>query len=215
MYPLVSLSNLHKSHSLVLLQTRWTATQRSSRVSSTSAYTPSMSVHKVSSELPRALQTLADHFLPGNCLFHALADQLHGDPDRHLEIRARVIEHMREHGVYYKDFIGVFPGGGTRRNPRRSTTRSRQETPPPTAVEVDQAFERHLARMAEGGTFGDNLEVGAFARAYGVNVKIFQRDVAFFVTGESDDSAPKKTIHIAYHGPVSALAVHLTLRGPF
>lgn len=42
-------------------------------------------------------------------------------------------------------------------------------------------FERHLQSMAQGGTWGDHLEISAFAEAYGCDVKIYQRDFAYIV----------------------------------
>lgn len=120
---------------------------------------------------------------------------------------------MRENHSHFKNFIGVFPGGGTRRNPRRGAAAlSSRDIQSPTESEVDRAFEKHLERMAEGGTFGDNLEVSAFARAFDVNVKIFQREVAYLVKSEPEATVPKKTLYIAYHGPVSSLLRSLFYR---
>ena len=137
----------------------------------------------------------------GNCLFNALSDQLYGDQSKHAELRAGVIQHMRENADYYKQFIEVNPGGGTRRNPKRKITKafsSRFSSLPPTQAEIDRRFEGHLREMARGGTYGDHMEISAFSQAYNVNVKIYQRDKAYMIT-----SAPERTsgavVHIAYH----------------
>lgn len=56
--------------------------------------------------------------------------------------------------------------------------------------------------MARGGTYGDNMEITAFACAYGVDVKIYQRDFAYMVTAgqEEEGSGEGRTVaHIAYH----------------
>ena len=60
--------------------------------------------------------------------------------------------------------------------------------------------------MAKGGTYGDNMEISAFSAAYDVNVKIYQRDFAYMVSGggTADDSR-RNIAHIAYH--VSLLSV--------
>ena len=143
--------------------------------------------------------------LLGNCLFNALSDQIKGDQSHHHEIRARVIEYMREHGDYYKQFIEVNPGGGVRRNPKRKNAGA-FSTPTsnvaPTQEEIDRVFEAHLAQMAKGGTYGDNMEIVAFSAAFGVDVKIYQREVAFMVSGSEEPlpgTAEKPIAHIAYH----------------
>ncbi|PSK38075.1 hypothetical protein B9Z65_1266 [Elsinoe australis] len=137
----------------------------------------------------------------GNCLFNALADQIYGSQDRHHEIRARVIDYMREHADYYKQFLDVHPGGGTRRNPKRKTTAvqcSPGNFDRPSSEAVDRVFEQHLNTMAKGGTWGDNMEIQAFASAFGTDVKIYQRDFAYMMAANnSTESRP--VAHIAYH----------------
>ncbi|OBT53527.1 hypothetical protein VE04_04310 [Pseudogymnoascus sp. 24MN13] len=137
----------------------------------------------------------------GNCLFNALSDQLYGDQSEHNKIRARVIEYMREHAVYFKQFIEVLPGGGQRRNPKRKNANV-YSTPttftPPTQEEIDRVFETHLGSMARGGTYGDNMEISAFTSVYKVDVKIYQRDFAYMITAP-DDGTVHPVAHIAYH----------------
>lgn len=104
---------------------------------------------------------------------------------------------MRQHADYYKQFVDVYPGGGTRRNPKRKSTAASSTFESPSQADVDRVFESHLNSMAQGGTYGDNMEITAFSRAFNVNVKIYQRDVAFMVTGGLD--SPGGVAHIAYH----------------
>lgn len=52
--------------------------------------------------------------------------------------------------------------------------------------------------MARGGTYGDNMEITAFSSAYDVDVKIYQRDFAYMVTGCGND-VQRPIAHIAYH----------------
>lgn len=137
----------------------------------------------------------------GNCLFNALSDQIVGNQDSHTEIRARVIDYMRAHADYYKAFLDVQPGGGTRRNPKRKNAGA-YSTPssfkPPTPEEIDRAFEQHVERMAKGGTWGDNLEIVAFAAAYNVDVRIYLSDFTYMVPGQGDEVS-RGIAHIAYH----------------
>ncbi|EON60813.1 hypothetical protein W97_00022 [Coniosporium apollinis CBS 100218] len=137
----------------------------------------------------------------GNCLFNALSDQLYGHQTEHRTIRARVITYMRDNADYYKQFIDVLPGGGVRRNPKRKNAGA-YSTPttytPATPEEIDRVFESHLESMAKGGTYGDNMEIVAFSSAYGVDVKIYQRDFAYVVSAAGGDGQ-RDVAHIAYH----------------
>ncbi|PIA89360.1 hypothetical protein CB0940_07387 [Cercospora beticola] len=140
----------------------------------------------------------------GNCLFNALSDQLYGHQNEHAAIRSRVIDYMREHADYYKQFIDVNPGGGIRRNPKRKNAGSYSSPAsfqPPSPADIDRVFENHLASMARGGTYGDNMEIVAFSSAMGYDVKIYQRDYAFMVSGGSDGEGDtsRPVAHIAYH----------------
>lgn len=136
---------------------------------------------------------------PGNCLFNALSDQLYGHQNEHANIRMRVISYMREHAEYYKQFIDVNPGGGIRRNPKRKNvhTSSSSNFAPPSRSDIDRVFDSHLQIMAKGGTYGDNMEITAFASAFDCDVKIYQRDFAYVVSSGEDGHRP--VAHIAYH----------------
>ena len=157
----------------------------------------------------------ANQFLlrQGNCLFHALSDQLYGHQDEHQAIRARVIEYMRENADYYKQFIDVHPGGGLRRNPKRKNAgaySTQAAFTPPSAEDVDRVFESHLQNMAKGGTYGDNMEISAFTSAFDVDVKIYQRDFCYVISHGSDHG-PRKVAHIAYHVRIPSLIPHFAL----
>lgn len=125
---------------------------------------------------------------------------MYGDQSRHGELRSGVIRHMRENAQYYKQFIEVHPGGGVRRNPKRKNAGS--FTAPfnniaPTQAEIDRVFETHLQKMARGGTYGDNMEITAFSKAFQVDVRIYQRDFAYVVSTAPAGTVPM--VHIAYH----------------
>ncbi|KAK0347734.1 hypothetical protein LTR94_001261 [Friedmanniomyces endolithicus] len=111
----------------------------------------------------------------GNCLFNALSDQLYGNQNEHAAIRSRVINYMRDNAAYYKQFIDVHPGGGIRRNPKRKNAGSYSSpanAAPPSEADIDRVFESHLLSMARGGTYGDNMEITAFASAYDVDLAV-------------------------------------------
>lgn len=106
---------------------------------------------------------------------------------------------MREHADYYKQFIDAQPGGGTRRNPKRKNVGSFSAVAAaPSEADIDHTFQNHLGRMAKGGTYGDNMEISAFSSAYNVDVKIYQRDFAYMISGSGHDH-DRETAHIAYH----------------
>jgi len=115
-------------------------------------------------------------------------------------IRARTIEYMRENAEYYKMFMECHAGGGVRRNPKRKNAGgfSNFNASMPTSEEMDRVFESHLTRMAEGGTWGDNMEIVAFSSAFEVDVKIYQRENAFMVRAAGED-VTRPVCHIAYH----------------
>ncbi len=108
---------------------------------------------------------------------------------------------MREHASYYKQFIDVQPGGGYRRNPKRKNAgiySTVNTFTPPSQEEIDRVFEGHLNSMAQGGTYGDNMEISAFTSAYGVDVKIYQHDFAYMISAP-DNGTQRPVAHVAYH----------------
>ncbi|GAB7362688.1 hypothetical protein MBLNU230_g2996t2 [Neophaeotheca triangularis] len=136
----------------------------------------------------------------GNCLFNALSDQLYDTQAHHAQIRNRVISYMRDHADYYKQYITVYPGGGVRRNPKRTNTSfSASQENGPTDEEIDTAFEQHLNRMAQGGTWGDNIEISAFGQAYDVDVIIYTRTSEQLIPASQQDMGTKPVVHIAHH----------------
>ncbi|KAK6540349.1 hypothetical protein TWF694_009151 [Orbilia ellipsospora] len=117
---------------------------------------------------------------------------------------------MRSHASYFKLFLSVSP-------PSHRKTRS--STTVPSTAAIDKTFTDHVNRMEKSGVYGDNIEIVAFARCYGVNVKIYQREFAYQVscsdgdgdTSETEDGGGSmlegwrrnggepRLLHIAYH----------------
>lgn len=100
---------------------------------------------------------------------------------------------MRTHAEYFKLFLDV---DTARRAPKRKA-HTAGSTVGPTEDAIDKAFAQHLKTMSQPGVYGDNMEISAFAREYNCDVKIYQREFAYVVSGGGDGS--KKTAHIAYH----------------
>ncbi|MCJ1477666.1 hypothetical protein MMC13_006339 [Lambiella insularis] len=142
----------------------------------------------------------------GDCLFMALSDQLYGDESHHLEIRARVVQYMRDHAPAFKLFTAVNLGGGTRRNPRRkaATYSTAFDSRAPTNEEVDLQYRHNIEEMAKPGTYADHLEIQAFSAAYGIMVRIYQKDrvledVMPGALGTVNESGGYALARLAYH----------------
>ena len=109
---------------------------------------------------------------------------------------------MREHAEAFKGFINVNAGGGLRRNPKRKNARGYSNNiddfTPPSQADIDRSFENHLQQMAQGGTYGDNMEISAFSAAYGYIVKIHQREFAFVINNNAE-GLDLPVAHVAYH----------------
>lgn len=152
--------------------------------------------------------------LKGNCLFHALSDQLYGDQSRHAELRADTVEFMRAHPEQFKDFVVVNPGGGIRRNPKRKNAAASRDTfdpTPPTEADINTAFDLSLDLMARGGTYGDNAEVIAFSQRYNVNICIWSAAIGGFlqISSQSSPAVSAPTLYIVHH--VSTRSFHAAL----
>ncbi|KAI8854377.1 hypothetical protein BC829DRAFT_471421 [Chytridium lagenaria] len=80
----------------------------------------------------------------GNCLFRSLADQMEGNPANHGHHRAIICKHMEEYRELYEPFM------------------------------IDETLDQHIARMKRDGTYGENMEVVAFARANNIQIAIHQ-----------------------------------------
>ena len=146
----------------------------------------------------------------GDCLFNALSDQLHGDDTKAAEYRANVVEYMRENKDDNKPFIGLYPGGATRRNPKRKTAGSLRsshfENTAITSRQVDNAFEKRMVEMAQGGTWGDNHEIVAFSKAYKVDITIWSEAINdwFRITAPDGAGKDKPTLYVVHHVSVSS-----------
>lgn len=119
---------------------------------------------------------------------------------------------MRSEPDYFKQFITVFPGGGTRRNPKRKNPGSlnnRSDLARPTTTEIEASFQRHLKTMSQGGAYGDNMEISAFASRFQVEVLVFHEGSTHFISVKPRHGQPEatRTAYIILH--VNILLLHM------
>lgn len=139
-------------------------------------------------------------YVVGNCLFASLSDQLYGIPNRHDEIRATIIEHMRNYRPLYEDFVHA--NDIIQKRATRSTTEAVRKQ-----MEED-VFEGYLTAMSRSGTYGGQPELLAFVRAYDQDVMVhlppsMSRDrPTLDVKNEHREEGvvPKPALHICYGG---------------
>lgn len=142
---------------------------------------------------------------PGNCLFRALSDQLYGHQNKHLEVRDKIINHIRANKAYFINFMAA---NDNRRSGRRHA--SSLVTGPVAQETLDARFEARVKVMEKSGTWGDNVEVSASAAAFGVRVHLWTEQYQVFFPEEETGctTTPMPKIQIAFH-------VSLTLFGKF
>uniref|UniRef100_A0A8D0DK29 OTU domain-containing protein 3 n=1 Tax=Salvator merianae TaxID=96440 RepID=A0A8D0DK29_SALMN len=104
----------------------------------------------------------------GNCLFRALGDQLEGHSRNHLKHRQETVEYMIKQREDFEPF-----------------------------VEDDVPFEKHVANLAQPGTFAGNDAIVAFARNNQVHVIIHQLNAPLWQIRGTDKSNARE-LHIAY-----------------
>lgn len=117
---------------------------------------------------------------------------------------------MREHPDEFKSFVHVEVGGGSRRNPKRKNVGASSaplDNTTPSPEQIETAWEQYLERMSRNGTYGDNIEIRAFAKAFDVDVKIYNRDNSYYLRAEEHGARP--VIHVAHHA--SATFYNLSL----
>ncbi|KAI7885276.1 cysteine proteinase [Lichtheimia hyalospora FSU 10163] len=121
----------------------------------------------------------------GNCLFRALSDQYHGSDKQHKQVRQQVCQYLRDNEEEYQFF-----------------------------VEDDQSFEHHVSCMERDGTYGGNMELAAFARLNGVDIKVYQPGLIYVINGTDNEEEERSTLHIAYHSWEHYSSVR-NMDGPF
>eukprot|EP00949_MAST-11_sp_MAST-11-sp1_P001616 g1616.t1 len=84
----------------------------------------------------------------GNCLFRAVAHQIYGSADRHMELRERVCEYLLSEGQ--RDHFANF---------------------------VDGKFEDYVRKMKRSGTWGGNLEIEAMQEIFDRKIEVHRAPV--------------------------------------
>ncbi|KAK3737177.1 hypothetical protein RRG08_016481 [Elysia crispata] len=110
-------------------------------------------------------------FLPLNCLFRALGDQLEGHCRNHFRHRADVVTYMRLNRADFEPF-----------------------------VEDDVSFDDHVRNLQKLGIHAGNDAIVAFAKVNGVDVIIHQLNgKPLMISGPSSASEDTRQLHLAYH----------------
>ncbi|RMZ88832.1 hypothetical protein DV736_g3944, partial [Chaetothyriales sp. CBS 134916] len=134
----------------------------------------------------------------GNCLFASLSDQLYDTPDKHPEIRARIIEHMRNFRPLFEHYVQT-EDVQTRRALRSTTAAFRQES--------DDPYTDYLTLMSRLGTYGGEPELVAFCQAYDQDVRVhlprfqsYDRENLDYTNEYRSHQAPPPILHVCYGG---------------
>ena len=147
----------------------------------------------------------------GNCLFNAFSDQLYGHSQKHLEIRLDTMDHVRNNKDEFLPFLDT-QSSGTRRQPRRRAATayasSNVDSNAPSPLELQKVWEKYLQQKEQGGTYGDHIEIQAFATVYNVNVCIHQRTNALVISPKKLTSETRD-VYVAFHVSTNLPLMHL------
>jgi len=130
----------------------------------------------------------------GNCFFRSIVDQLDGtraDVTNHTELRALVVETIREN----KDFFSAFvmhddDGGGGGDDSDNDDDHGNDKT--------NTSFESYVESMAQPDTWAGNIEIQAASLALKANVVIYQDGEPPWLV-KNFDSPTSMLMHISYH----------------
>mmetsp|Transcript_23366 Transcript_23366/g.59917 ORF Transcript_23366/g.59917 Transcript_23366/m.59917 type:complete len:391 (-) Transcript_23366:303-1475(-) len=108
----------------------------------------------------------------GNCLFRAIADQIYGEDETHMELRARAVAYMRQRPDDFQPFI-----------------------------EDDEAFGDYLERMAQDGQWAGHLELQALSLLLRANINVHQAEQPVWVISNfpADAASLHLSYHLGEH----------------
>lgn len=131
----------------------------------------------------------------GNCLFRALSDQMFGDESHHSELRQKVCDYIQENSEHFQNFFSS----------------------------DDETLDKHLERMRNIGTFGDNFELVAFANMNSLDIHIYQdgsvnimviKGASLGTDSNVTSEAKQAVLHLAYHSWEHYSSIR-NIAGPF
>lgn len=140
--------------------------------------------HDLCEQLSRLGLRIRDIDGDGNCLYRAIADQLWGEEERHLEVRLAVCDYLETHASRFEMFI---------------------------AEEDGHSFSEHVQLMRALGTFGGHMELVAVASFYKVDIWIHQAgQQTYVINGHEEDTKSEEgnkkkkqeklqQLHVTYH----------------
>lgn len=107
----------------------------------------------------------------GNCMFRSIADQLEGNPTKHAEYRAAIMQYIYDRREDFEPFM-----------------------------EDDEKFDAYIARMGRDGEWGGHQELFAASQHYNCNFVIHQLAAPRFEIHAPIPSLARATLHMSYHG---------------
>lgn len=114
----------------------------------------------------------------GNCLFHALADQL-GEGKSHSDVRSEVVAYIREHPSEYAGFMDE--GGGS--NNEGKNKKKKGKAKGGNGESEREKVDAYCERMARNGCWGGDIEINAAAKLYGCTVTVVSANADNVVIG--------------------------------
>ncbi|KAI9313095.1 hypothetical protein BX666DRAFT_734686 [Dichotomocladium elegans] len=101
----------------------------------------------------------------------AISDQMYRTEDAHRRIRQDICDFIERNRTEYEHF-----------------------------VDEATSFEDYVEEMRQVGTYGGNLELAAFAKMAGCDIKIYQPGLVYVIPGRPKDYKGKRIIyHLAYY----------------
>lgn len=138
----------------------------------------------------------------GNCLFYSLSDQLYGTPERHEQVRQKLVDHIRAHRDLFINFVDLGPdrARSTREASRQANKSFSGVGSAPSMDRITAKFEEMLAKMGESREWGGAFELQAFCQAYARDIMVYQADSVQEFTSNLHEADPnRETVHLAYH----------------
>jgi len=109
----------------------------------------------------------------GNCQFRALSVGIYEREDRHAEVRANIVQHLRENSERYFQF-----------------------------VESGEVFADYVNRISQDGQWGDEITLRAFVEYYSRGVRVLSDNEQNSVIDHIREGLQGDAITITHYGEV-------------